>query len=304
MSAHHLLANEAKDVLVFGDKATFPYVSTAPLILAYGTFNCVFPWYTQLDIFHLVVANNLAVPALLFLVKGKTKETCLIILRLAEEIAENEGTPFFNRPVTIMSDFEAGFIHAVQELYPSVSVTCCFFHYVQNIRKTARPVMTKIKKGEGETSLTFKLAQKTKRRFMMLPLLQEELITSEVIDIILAHWKAKVPDRLQTAFRGITSKVLGTYVGAPPGSKDPPAPASPQIWSVSARSVRTNNGAESLHSELNQKSKGRLNINRFLAIMEEQMDRAWDRITMGASLRRALPYWRRTIFSRSSSGTL
>ena len=153
--------------------------------------------------------------------KGKTEETYLTILRLVEEIAENDGTTFFNRPVTIMSDFEDGFTHAVQELYPSVSVMCYFFHYVQNIRKTARPVMTKIKKAEGETSLTFKLAQKTKRRFMMLPLLPEELITSEVLNLILADWKAKVPDRHQTAFNAIASKVLGSYVGAPPGSKAP-----------------------------------------------------------------------------------
>ena len=53
MRAHHLLTNEAKDVLIFGDKATFPYMSTAPLMLVDGTFNCVLPVYTQLYIFTL-----------------------------------------------------------------------------------------------------------------------------------------------------------------------------------------------------------------------------------------------------------
>ena len=53
MRAYHLLANEAKDVLIFGDKAAFPYMSTPPLMLADGTFNCLLPVYTQLYIFTL-----------------------------------------------------------------------------------------------------------------------------------------------------------------------------------------------------------------------------------------------------------
>ena len=160
--------------------------------------------------------------------KGKTEETYLTILRLVEEIAENDGTTFFNRPVTIMSDFEDGFTHAVQELYPSVSVMCYFFHYVQNIRKTARPVMTKIKKAEGETSLTFKLAQKTKRRFMMLPLLPEELITPEVIRLVLDDWKARAPNGLENAFDGLAAKILRTYVGTPRRDGQPPRPRFPR----------------------------------------------------------------------------
>ena len=159
---------------------------------------------------------------------------------------------------------------------------CCFFHFVQNIRKKATPIITKIKKTVGESAAEFELAEQTKRRLMMLPLLPEERITSEVIDIILADWKAGVPDDLQTVFNGLATTVLKTYVGTPPGSNATSRPRfPPHIWSVSAQSVRTNNGAESLHSELNPKSKGMLSLHSFLAAIEGQMDRARDRIATG-----------------------
>ena len=70
---HHLLANEGKDILVFGDKSTVAYMSTTPLILADGTFSCVLRGYTQLYILHAVIAKNVSVPALFCLVNGKRK---------------------------------------------------------------------------------------------------------------------------------------------------------------------------------------------------------------------------------------
>ena len=46
---------------------------------------------------------------------------------MVEEIAFYKGTTIFNRPVTLMCDFEAPFIDAVQTLFASVRVKCCFF---------------------------------------------------------------------------------------------------------------------------------------------------------------------------------
>ena len=45
--------------------------------------------------------------------------------------------------------------------------------------------------------------------------------------------------------------------------------------------MRTNNAAESLHSVIKPKAKGRLSLDRFLAIIEEQMDDARDSIATG-----------------------
>ena len=107
-----------------------------------------------------------------------------------------------------MCDFEDGFIKAVLDLYTSVVVKCCHFHFTQNIRKKSTKILTKIKTAEGPSSQALKLAQKTKRRFMMMPLLPEEVITSQVVDLIIAAWKAGAPDGLRDAFDDLARTVL------------------------------------------------------------------------------------------------
>ena len=225
---HHLMANDGHDILVFGDKATVPYMSTTPLILADGTFSAVLPGYTKLYILHAVVANNVAVQAFFCLVKGKDKATYKKILELVEGVAEADGTTYFKRPDTIMCDFEDGFIKAVQEHYESVTVKCCLFHFAQNMRKNGRPVITKVENAVGKKTEEARFAKTTKRRFTMLPLIPEELIKPEVIRLILADWKARAPNGLENAFDGLAAKILRTYVGTPRRDGQPPRPRFPR----------------------------------------------------------------------------
>ena len=117
---------------------------------------------------------------------------------------------------------------------------------------------------------------------MMLPLLPEELATPAVVDLIDRAWADAVPRRQRT-FRPLVATVLSTYVGTPP---TPDAPARtprfpPHLWSVSAMSVRTNNAAESVHAQLNPKVSGRLSVANFVAIIEEAMKAANDRVAAG-----------------------
>ena len=280
--AHHLLANDGHDILVFGDKATIPYMSTTPLILADGTFSAVLPGYKQLYILHVVVANNVAVPAFFCLVKGKDKATYKKILELVEGVAEADETTYFGRPVTVMCDFEDAFIKVVEKHYKLVTVKCCLFHFAQNIRKKARPVITKVEKAAGKNSEEARFAETTKRRFTMLALLPEVLITPEVVRLILDDWKASAPKGLEDAFDDLFKTVMRTYVGAPRRDGQPPRTLfPPHLWSVSGRSIGTNNGAESCHSALNPKTKGAISVRRFLRLLEEVMDDARDRIATG-----------------------
>ena len=230
--AHHLLANDGHDILIFGDKATVPYMSTTPLILADGTFSAVLPGYKQLYILHVVVANNVAVPAFFCLVKGKDKQTYDKILELVEGVAEADGTTYFKRPVTVMCDFEDGFIKAVHDLYASVTVKCCLFHFTQNLRKAATPIMTKVENAAGESVEVVRMAKRTKRRFMMLPLLPAEVITPDVLHLILGEWKDGAPDGLKDAFDGLTTTVMETYVGTPPQVPNPVRPRFPRLSGV------------------------------------------------------------------------
>ena len=229
---HHLLANEGEEILVFGDKTTVSYMSTTLLILTDGTFSCVLPGYTQLYIFHVVVANNVSLPALFCLVKGKKKKTYKALLQLVEGIAEKDGTTFFKRPVTVMSDFEDGFINAVHDLDASVTVKCCLFHFTQNLRKNATPIMTKVENAAGESVEVVRMAKRTKRRFMMLPLLPAEVITPDVLHLILGEWKDGAPDGLKDAFDGLTTTVMETYVGTPPQVPNPVRPRFPRLSGV------------------------------------------------------------------------
>ena len=146
---HNLIAHEGEDILVFAANPTLAYISTTPLIFADGTFECVLPDYSQLYIIHAVIANNVAVPTLFFLVKGKCKQTYKTMLRLIEGAAEEDGTTFFDRPVTLMCDFEDGFIKVIEELFSSVVVKCCLFHFTQNIARKTRTIIKKTKKTAG-----------------------------------------------------------------------------------------------------------------------------------------------------------
>ena len=88
---HHLLANDSENILVFGDRTTVSYMATTNLILADGTFNCVLRGYTQLYIFHVVVANNVSVPALFSLVRGKPKKHTRLSSNLLKGLQREVG---------------------------------------------------------------------------------------------------------------------------------------------------------------------------------------------------------------------
>ena len=181
-----------------------------------------------------------------------------------------------------MCDFESSFINAVHQLFHSVKVKCCLFHYTKNLRVKATPIINNIKRQTGTMSETHVLGEKTKRRFMMLPLLPVELATSEVIARILLAWSDHCPNGHKDDFNEIAETLIRTYIGTPPTDPFPIVPRfPPSLWSVCGMSVRTNNSAESVHAQLNPKVGGKLSLVRFLCIMEGQIRRNRIRIHEG-----------------------
>ena len=124
---HHLLGNDRQDILVFGLHSSIHLLSTAPLIQADGTFSCVVKPYTQLYILHGLLSNGVSFPLVYCLVRGKTQTVYFRLLRLVENIAQQNGTTIFNRPVRLMSDFELSFINAARLMRPGREMSCCFF---------------------------------------------------------------------------------------------------------------------------------------------------------------------------------
>ena len=88
-------------------------------IFADGTFKCVLDGYSQLYVFHAMVENNVSLPMLFCLVKGKKATVYKKLLELVEGLAKKSDSTIFNLPVTLMCDFEAAFITVVQTHYKS-----------------------------------------------------------------------------------------------------------------------------------------------------------------------------------------
>ena len=126
-----------------------------------------------------------------------------------------------------MIDFELPFIKAMSEFEASQSITCCFFHFVANIRKRTTSLNADIKQAAGKNKVMIELAMMTKRALMMLPLLPEELITSHLLDVIIGRWSKAFPTRAKV-FNGLKKHLLATYVRQS-------ARYPPHIWSVSGR---------------------------------------------------------------------
>ena len=139
---HHLLHHEDKNVLIFGDDKAIQRLATTKTINSDGTFSCVIPGFAQLYIFHATVENNVSIPVVFYLVKGRDEPMYAKLLGMVEELVANEGPTVWNRSVDLLCDFELALINAFQHNYTSVIVRCCFFHFVQNVRKNATKIIT------------------------------------------------------------------------------------------------------------------------------------------------------------------
>ena len=71
---HHLLKNDGQEILIFGDDMAVQRLASTKVIHADGTFTCVLQGYAQLYILHATVENNVSLPVLFCLVKGKTNK--------------------------------------------------------------------------------------------------------------------------------------------------------------------------------------------------------------------------------------
>ena len=145
------------------------------------------------------------------LLRRKDEDVYLRLLLKIEEMATARNAKIFNRKVRVMCDFERAFINAVSKKYKDVAIRCCFFHYVENVRKHTTNVITLVKKRAGSPR-ELAYAQTTKRRLMMLPLLPPELITADVVNLVIAKWRTASATNAN-AFDELRSLLLTSYVG-------------------------------------------------------------------------------------------
>ena len=209
--SHHLLGNDGQDILVFGLASAIVFLSNTTLIQGDGTFTCVVHPFTQLSIFHALLKNGVSYPLLYCLVNGKDGDIYERLIKLVEKIAAERSTTILKRPVRLMMDFELAFMTAARKCKVGATIACCFFHFVKNIKKKARPVINELKRAVGKRSAEVLFAEITKRRLVMLPLVPIDLITVELVDLIVTAWKDKHP-HLHSAFNELRDYLLRTYV--------------------------------------------------------------------------------------------
>ena len=113
---HHLLCSDGDEILVFGMSTSLSIMSTSPMLHGDGTFDCTITPFSQLYIFHAVVANDTSYPMLYCLLKGKTLSIYKRLLRLVETMANARHMTIFNREVGLMVDFERAFINAIKTM--------------------------------------------------------------------------------------------------------------------------------------------------------------------------------------------
>ena len=282
LRTHHVLGNYKQEIVVFGLPSSIRMLATTTLIHADETFTCVVKPFTQLYIFHGLVKNQVSFPLLYCLVKGKDQAIYKRLLSLVEDIAHEHGVRILDRPVRLMVDFELAFINAARQYEARRNISCCFFHFVANIKKRARAAVEQIKKAVGKSSHEYLLAEKTKRALMMIPLLPLDLITIEVVDMIIMMWKSfprgegSGVDKRKKAFDELGNRLVNKYVR--PGST-----FERSSWCVCGRSIRTNNAAESSHAALNASVRvsGEVYLDMFLFSNEGQLANTRREIEMG-----------------------
>ena len=160
-----------------------------------------------------------------------------------------------------------------------MKVKCCLFNFTQSVFRNSGDAVNAVKQAVGENGQKIQMAMKAIRRIMMLSFVPEELITPELVELIIASATDNTSE-LPKEVKAFQAYILRTYVGKPAiGTRPAQRPRySPSLWCVSGMGSRTNNAAESVHSQLNPGVSGKISVIRFIHLIEERMDDANDRL--------------------------
>ena len=115
-------------ILIFASPEQLQILQTSIDFLVDGTFKVVPEVFYQLYIVHAVYRQHV-VPVIYALLKRKNDDT---YQRMVEEIIK--VAPDWS-PTTVMMDFEQASINAFQRLFPSVTLSGCYFHLRQSIHR-------------------------------------------------------------------------------------------------------------------------------------------------------------------------
>ena len=97
-------------------------------VFADGTFKCCVNLYEQLYIIHACI-NGHYLPFVYCLLSGKSEDLYTLVWMSIRNRCTTLGLTF--QPVCVNFDFEPAAINAMRQVFPSVPVFTCRFHYGQ-----------------------------------------------------------------------------------------------------------------------------------------------------------------------------
>lgn len=121
---HHDYNDNVKRILIYTTDDNLNILKKCRVWQSDGTFDTVPLIFQQLYSIHGLYKDNL-IPLVYVLTTDKSQSTYKHIL---QEICKLKSGL---RPVTLIVDFESGFINAFQEIFPNCAIHGCYFHFCQ-----------------------------------------------------------------------------------------------------------------------------------------------------------------------------
>ena len=131
--------DEGRDrVLVFSTRRNIELLCASPTWFMDGTFKTAPTLFTQIFTIlglrrrNVVDGEGLAVPLVYALLTRKSTEQYTTVLRVVQEAVDEFNVTPCN-PARFMTDFEKAILNACTNVYPVVTISCCFFHLGQSV---------------------------------------------------------------------------------------------------------------------------------------------------------------------------
>lgn len=128
--------------------------------------------FKQMLVVHINYDEH-AFPFIYVLMKGRTKEAYISLLRYIEENVCRL------RPASFMSDYEAALRNALRSIFPECEINGCYFHYCQAIKKNASQFPNFLALLQADRN-----AKKLYHKFLALPLLRLDKIPEASLSLI------------------------------------------------------------------------------------------------------------------------
>ncbi|XP_065314960.1 uncharacterized protein LOC135923892 [Gordionus sp. m RMFG-2023] len=226
-----LISNENNELLIFSTHELLECLCNADQILMDGTFFSCPLLFKQLYTIHMI--NHTIIPCAYILLPNKKKETYFKMLDLLKNYCLSIG--FLFSPPKALIDFEMGVLRALEEMFPTISVKGCYFHYCQCI----------LRRIQGNRLAAFSRLNPDFKRFYR-RLMAISFLTEMDIPLVLSELKSEVEAFNLDPIRDLFTYFKNTWINLNAKFKY-------KMWNMyDVQGVRTNNHVEGFHRSLKE----------------------------------------------------